>query len=1225
MSQLVMSLLGGFRVNTDDGRKIAFASDKARGLLAYLAVEAGRAHRRETLAELFWPDRPDTVARNNLRQTIHQCRSALGDRGNSPSFLLTTAQTIEINRDCSHWIDVAEFVQLVGTARRHHPSGISLCKSCLASLSTAAQLYEGEFLSGFPGFDSPSFDWWLLTQRECLHTQALETLATLARYFESRRDFSAACLYARRVLALEPWREAAHRQLMRVLALDGQHAAALRQFDECKRILASELEVAPSIETAQLYERIRAGQLEPLEENPGYWAVRERAGAFEGGRPAIVARERELSQVAHYLELAYGGQGQVVFVTGEAGSGKTTLLQEVACQAIHRHGDLIVAGGACNAYTSVGDPYCPFIEILRTFCGESPGTGMKTKFSEEEEQRAWATFPDFLRAVIRHGPSLIDSLIMGEPLLMAARTHGQISEYELRRLEHLVARKPQSGDLAPGALYTVVGERSAQMIELAGSRDDQSALIDQLTQVLKTLARRHALALIVDDMQWLDHASAGVMLHMARNLRSSPILILGAFRSEGILSAEEADARPLVQVVRELKMRQWGVEIDLDQADGRRFVDAIIDTEPNELDEPFRQRLFALTQGHALFTVEVLRGMQKRGDLRRTPESQWVQGASLRWDQVPTRVEAAIAERLQWVCKEDRELLAVASVQGETFTAEVCGRVLGADVSHVLGRLSGPLSKTHRLVSALNVQRVGERALSRFRFVHQLHQRCLYLKLDAVERARLHEATGHALEGLVVQPSVGPRLRVAEASLMAWHYEKAGLADRAAASYLQAGIGAYQVCANQEAVSNFHRGLDLLESLKGAADVTLEGPTGRIERSQLELTLLLALCAPLRVLEGHAGQDVGRVCLRASVLAREVGDEPRHFFAQWLHLTHLLSKADYQTAHGICELLAQTAQTSGDPTRLAQVDFALGMVELHMGEFKPARDHFERVYATSFGQEGDLTTMPMINSLRSCSLMFDAWALWFLGYPDRAIERSQEGVALAQSMDQPTSQAFALALGDCVMHLLRREYSLMETKAALLRRLGTEHGFSVFSAWGRLLQGRGQLEHGNLVEGFGNLEGGLSDYHEAGQRAETTLFLASAAEAYAGREAGLELLNEADTFMHASKETYLAAEMRRLRGEWLLASHGKRGRLPPSRVSEAEACFREAMDIAQQQEARALELRAASSLSRLLGSLGRGREALPILREIYGQFSEGFELRDLREAVELLDSLGSTG
>jgi tetratricopeptide (TPR) repeat protein len=459
--------------------------------------------------------------------------------------------------------------------------------------------------------------------------------------------------------------------------------------------------------------------------------------------------------------------------------------------------------------------------------------------------------------------------------------------------------------------------------------------------------------------------------------------------------------------------------------------------------------------------------------------------------------------------------------------------------------------------------------------------------------------------------------------LIAWHFEKAGLPLRAAYKYLQAGIDAYRICANQEAMSSFQHGLNLIDTRKKLADKVPHHSGEETECRRLELTLLLALCGPLRTLEGHAGQGVVHICQRASVLAREIGDEVRLFFAQWLHLTHLLAKADYKAAYKITKLLANVAHTSGNMIQLAQVEFAFGMVKLHMGKFRLAREHFAKVYKTPLTENGDPTTTPTINSLRSCSLLFDAWALWFLGFPEQALKQSREGIALAESMGQPTSLAFALALGDCFMHLLYREYSLLERKSSQLRMLATEQGFSIFSAWGKILQGRGQVERGNLVEGLRNIEEGITECHASGQRGEITMLLVTAAEAFAGTEKGMHLLSEAYSILQTSGETYLAAEISRLQGEWLFANKGRHRKQAVNSLSQAEAYFRDAIQIARKQEARSLELRAATSLSRLLKDLNRGDEALTLLNETYAKFSEGFDVRDLRDARELLEELSS--
>ena len=254
MTKLVVRLLGGYRVELDGQAIYSFEMDKARALLAYLVVEAGRPHRRETLASLLWPDRPDTVARANLRQALSCVRRALGDQRSldrePPLFLFVTPTDVQFNTASDYMLDVAELEAFA------HPSTNS--PACLRQLLPEALC--ADFLAGFAVPDSEAFQAWVLSKQEYYHRLAIEILDEQNATFEGVGNYEQAVAAARLQLQLEPWLEEAHRRCMRGLALAGRRDEALRQYELCpeprmalKEILAGVFqEVRPSAHTRKL-------------------------------------------------------------------------------------------------------------------------------------------------------------------------------------------------------------------------------------------------------------------------------------------------------------------------------------------------------------------------------------------------------------------------------------------------------------------------------------------------------------------------------------------------------------------------------------------------------------------------------------------------------------------------------------------------------------------------------------------------------------------------------------------------------------------------------------------------------------------------------------------------------------------------------------------------------------------------------------------------------------
>jgi DNA-binding SARP family transcriptional activator len=262
VARLRIALLGSYTVTLDDLPLTTFPTDKVRALLAYLAVESDRAHRRETLATLLWPDSSETAARRSLRQALYRLRHTLGDHQAALPHLLVSAKEVQLNPASDHWLDVVEFEAHIAASRARHPRCLSLCPNCVAQLTAAVELYRGDFLPGFSLPDCRGFDWWERSTEEACHHQALEALTCLADHYEAHGEYDLLGHYARRKIEMEPWRESAHCRLMRALALTGKRGQALHQYEVCCCHLAQQLGVTPSAATTQLCEQIREGALD---------------------------------------------------------------------------------------------------------------------------------------------------------------------------------------------------------------------------------------------------------------------------------------------------------------------------------------------------------------------------------------------------------------------------------------------------------------------------------------------------------------------------------------------------------------------------------------------------------------------------------------------------------------------------------------------------------------------------------------------------------------------------------------------------------------------------------------------------------------------------------------------------------------------------------------------------------------------------------------------------
>jgi ABC-type oligopeptide transport system substrate-binding subunit len=599
---------------------------------------------------------------------------------------------------------------------------------------------------------------------------------------------------------MDPLLEAGHQQMMRLLAYDGQRGAALAQYEACRDLLDEELGVEPDEETTRLYEETQAGELAPPApqvvpaarpaESRGLPSYLEGEGP-DVARPVFVARERELAMLEGFLAGALAGRGGLAFVTGGPGRGKSTLLNEFAWRSMDKHASLLAVVGSCSAYSGMGDPYLPFRDLLGMLTGDVEARLAAGLMGREHARRLWESLPVVLESLVQYGSDAL-ALLSGTPALLArARAVAPPGAAWLQHLEDVVESQ---GPGVPGS--------------------QQQHFFEQLARVLRKLAERQPLLLMIDDLQWADSASASLLFHVGRRLEGSRILIVGAYRPEEVVLERDGRRHPLEKVLREFQRQAGDIWIDLgrlEDRENRQFLEAWLATEPNRLSERFREALFRSTAGHPLFTVELLRTMQERGDLVRDEAGEWVEGPSLDWDSLPPRVEGVIEERIERLDRKSRELLQLAAVEGERFSVQVLAHLQGVKERSIVKRLANDLHRRHRIVVEDGVQPVGERRRHRYRFHHVLFQQYLYNHLSSVERELLHAEIASALEALY--PAQTSQMAVE----LARHWLLAVQEENAVPYLLEAGDQARAVYAHAEAEGFYGQAVQILRK-QGSAE-----------------------------------------------------------------------------------------------------------------------------------------------------------------------------------------------------------------------------------------------------------------------------------------------------------------------------------------------------------------------------------------------------------------------
>ena len=582
--------------------------------------------------------------------------------------------------------------------------------------------------------------------------------------------------------------------------------------------------------------------------------------------------------------------------------------------------------------------------------------------------------------------------------------------------------------------------------EKPGAGVHQNAILDQATTFIQSLARERTVLLVFEDIHWADAGTIAMLCHLCQHLEGHAIMLVASYRPGDLTAPEGHDRHPLESARLELKRKYGDFEIRVDEASGREFVDALIDATPTRLDAGFRDALYRQTQGHPLFTVELLRDLRERKVIIKDGDGAEVLSQPVNWQALPIKAEAVIAERIGRLPQQLQRVLKVASVQGEDLTAEVVARIENIDEREIIRLLSEEADKRHQLVRALDVRRAGAQRLSVYRFRHILFQKYLYQSLDRVERSYLHESVGNTLETLLGNKADGTAVQLAH------HFREASVPEKAFHYLALSGDKARRAYATKEATQIYSQALAVAEEIDFEVDqARLTGVYEGRGHVSMSLTRFDDAIVDFGAMRGAA---------------REAGDlqNEAEALSQIAYCYFLKMGDDHIPAMEQCAKEALTlAEKTGDQNILSRSLTTLGIVHETRGELAAAIQKLEASRAICLKEDykGALVQ----------NLFHLGQQAYWQGNFEGAVPIAKEGVAVAEELRDGFHELFnraVLCLSTWGCEKYGEAFEVLE--GSLKKARETEN---------RFLEGRLVNTQGWFHRDLGDFSGAV-EFHEQG-------------------------------------------------------------------------------------------------------------------------------------------------
>lgn len=754
------------------------------------------------------------------------------------------------------------------------------------------------------------------------------------------------------------------------------------------------------------------------------------------------------------------------------------------------------------------------------------------------------------------------------------------------------------------------------------ARPEPSAASWQRHRLFEALAHallvdRQPLLLLLDDLHWCDQETLAWLHFLLRYAPQARLLIVTTVRL-----GEVGLQHPLVPLLLALRHTPQLTElalVALDMDETTRLAEQMVG---RTVSMELARRFYRETEGHPLYIVEMVRAHLQ--ELRETPKGWFAAEPHEVGSDTLTltpRIHAVIDTRLAQLSPLARKVADLAAVIGRDFTFEVLALALEISEDELVQGLDELLER----------QIVRERQRGGYDFSHDKLREAIYLKISNTRRRVLHRRIAQAIEVMQVQTLDEASSQIAR------HYDRGDLPERAVPAYARAGLTARRVHARAEACELFQRGLALLADLPSTP-----------ERLRLELDLLLGLGPALVALHGYSFAQVKDVYLRAQWIIQTLDAPPNPAILRALALFYIVRR-DYAQAiaqgEQLCALASAMEESAAEISATepsaaesfatepfateeaatkksaaailyAEGHYVLGVTAFWHGEYAQAKEHLERALDYYDVRHHEVHTALYTQDPGVICHVRLALTLWYMGDVEEAQQQCAEGIALARRLGHPFTEAYALNIA-AWLYTECQDAEITQGYITELLSHSEKHNLPYWLPVGLVYKGYALALQGEIETGLDRIRTGMQAYQTSVLYLYAPYILAALARVYAlagAVDQGIAALDEAFAGVAQHGDPWYNAELYRLKGELLMQQGAS--------LAVVESHYQQALTLAQRQQARSLELRAALNLSQLWQQQGKQTRARKLLASVYQGFNGGFETTDLQNARALLAELG---